>query len=101
MGESSFRQADGAARDRADSPPHLLSRSCWRRRRKDSSRISSPTYLRDLAGDFHAYYNAHKFIVDDAALRNARLNLIAATRQVLANGLKLLVRVGAGEDGAE
>lgn len=47
-------------------------------------------YLRDLAADFHAYYNAHTFIVDDAELRNARLNLIAATRQVLANGLKLL-----------
>jgi arginyl-tRNA synthetase len=47
-------------------------------------------FLRDLAGDFHAYYNAHKFIIDDAGLRNARLNLIAATRQVLENGLKLL-----------
>jgi arginyl-tRNA synthetase len=47
-------------------------------------------YLRDLAGDFHAYYNAHKFIIEDAGLRNARLNLIAAARQVLANGLKLL-----------
>ena len=47
-------------------------------------------YLRDLAGDFHTYYNAHKFIVDDVGLRNARLNLVAATRQVLENGLKLL-----------
>jgi arginyl-tRNA synthetase len=47
-------------------------------------------YLRELAGDFHTYYNAQKFIVDDVMLRNARLNLIAATRQVLANGLKLL-----------
>jgi arginyl-tRNA synthetase len=47
-------------------------------------------YLRDLAGDFHTYYNAHTFIVDDVGLRNARLNLIAATRQVLENGLKLL-----------
>jgi len=47
-------------------------------------------FLRELAGDFHAYYNAHKFIIDDAGLRNARLNLIAATRQVLENGLKLL-----------
>jgi arginyl-tRNA synthetase len=47
-------------------------------------------YLRDLAADFHAYYNAHQFIVDDVALRNARLNLVAATRQVLENGLKLL-----------
>jgi arginyl-tRNA synthetase len=47
-------------------------------------------YLRDLAGDFHTYYNAHKFVVDDAALRNARLNLVAAARQVIANGLHLL-----------
>ena len=47
-------------------------------------------YLRDLAGDFHTYYNAHTFIVDDVGLRNARLNLVAATRQVLQNGLKLL-----------
>jgi arginyl-tRNA synthetase len=47
-------------------------------------------YLRDLASDFHAYYNAHQFIVDDVGLRNARLNLVAATRQVLENGLKLL-----------
>ncbi len=47
-------------------------------------------YLRDLAGDFHTYYNAHTFIVDDVGLRNARLNLVAATRQVLENGLKLL-----------
>jgi arginyl-tRNA synthetase len=47
-------------------------------------------YLRELAGDFHAYYNAHKFIIDDVKLRNARLNLVAATRQVLENGLKLL-----------
>lgn len=47
-------------------------------------------YLRDLATDFHAYYNSHQFIVDDEALRLARLTLISATRQVLANGLKLL-----------
>jgi arginyl-tRNA synthetase len=47
-------------------------------------------YLRDLAGDFHTYYNAHTFIVDDNGLRNARLNLVATTRQVLENGLKLL-----------
>ncbi len=47
-------------------------------------------YLRELAGDFHTYYNAHKFVVEDAPLRNARLNLVAATRQVIANGLQLL-----------
>jgi arginyl-tRNA synthetase len=47
-------------------------------------------YLRDLANDFHTYYNAHVFIVDDAALRDARLALISATRQVIANGLGIL-----------
>ena len=47
-------------------------------------------YLRDLANDFHTYYNAHAFIVDDASLRDARLYLIAATRVVIANGLGIL-----------
>jgi len=47
-------------------------------------------YLRDLANDFHTYYNAHQFLIEDPALRNARLNLIQATGQVVANGLKLL-----------
>ena len=47
-------------------------------------------YLRELANDLHTYYNAHQFITDDVALRNARLTLITATRQVLLNGLKLL-----------
>jgi arginyl-tRNA synthetase len=47
-------------------------------------------YLRDLANDFHTYYNAHAFIVDDADLRDARLYLIEATRTVIANGLGLL-----------
>ena len=47
-------------------------------------------YLRELANDFHTYYNAHTFLVEDAKVRNARLNLIEATRQVIANGLGLL-----------
>ena len=47
-------------------------------------------YLRDLASEFHTYYNAHTFIVDEDELRNARLALIAATRQVIANGLNIL-----------
>ncbi|MSS76486.1 MAG: arginine--tRNA ligase [Methyloglobulus sp.] len=47
-------------------------------------------YLRELANDFHTYYNAHQFLVDDAKVRDARLNLICAVKQVLANGLKLL-----------
>ena len=47
-------------------------------------------YLRDLAHEFHTYYNAHQFLVDDASLRDARLNLVSAVKQVLANGLGLL-----------
>jgi arginyl-tRNA synthetase len=47
-------------------------------------------YLRDLANDFHTYYNAHVFIVDNDTLRDARLTLCAATRQVIANGLAIL-----------
>ena len=47
-------------------------------------------YLRDLANDFHTYYNAHVFIVDDANLRDARLALITAARVVIVNGLDIL-----------
>lgn len=47
-------------------------------------------YLRELANNFHTYYNAHQFLVDECAMRNARLNLILATRQVIVNGLQLL-----------
>jgi arginyl-tRNA synthetase len=44
-------------------------------------------YLRDLANDFHTYYSAHQFIVEDAGLRDARLNLAVATQIVIRNGL--------------
>jgi len=47
-------------------------------------------YLEQLAMDFHTYYNAYPFIVEEYALRNARLALIESTRQVLYNGLELL-----------
>jgi arginyl-tRNA synthetase len=47
-------------------------------------------YLRELAYDFHTYYNSHTFLVDVADLRDARLVLVEATRQVIANGLRLL-----------
>ncbi len=47
-------------------------------------------YLRDLAGDFHTYYNSEKTLVEDTELRNARLTLAVAVRHVLANGLDLL-----------
>ncbi len=47
-------------------------------------------YLRDLANDFHTNYSAHQFIVEDAALRDARLDLALATQSVIRNGLGLL-----------
>lgn len=47
-------------------------------------------YLRELANQFHSYYNAHQFLVDDDKLCNARVNLICAVKQVLVNALTLL-----------
>ncbi|WP_150914504.1 arginine--tRNA ligase [Marinobacter halotolerans] len=47
-------------------------------------------YLRELAGQFHTYYNAHKVLIEDTAVRDARLSLYLAIRQVIANGLDLL-----------
>jgi len=44
----------------------------------------------DVAAALHTYYNAERFLVDDESLRNARLALVAATRQVLASGLAVL-----------
>jgi arginyl-tRNA synthetase len=48
------------------------------------------TYLQELAHDFHSYYNAHVFLVETSDMRNARLYLVEAVRQVLRNGLALL-----------
>jgi len=47
-------------------------------------------YLRELANALHTYYNQHHFIVDDNNIRSARIMLIMAVKQVLANGLSLL-----------
>ena len=47
-------------------------------------------YLRDIATDFHAYYNSHQLLVKDVELRQSRISLILATRQVLQNGLSIL-----------
>jgi arginyl-tRNA synthetase len=47
-------------------------------------------YLRELAAELHSYYNAEKVLVDDTAVRNARVALLASVRQVLRNGLSLV-----------
>ena len=61
---------------------------------ESSARLRAPHqlahYLQALATEFHAYYNSQQFLVDDENTRNARMNLILATRYVLANGLGLL-----------
>jgi len=60
----------------------------------DAARDAAPhqmaSYLKELSADFHAYYNAERVLVEDGEMRNARLALLLATRQVLSNGLGLL-----------
>jgi arginyl-tRNA synthetase len=46
--------------------------------------------LRELASCYHSYYDAERILVEDEALKHARLALIAATAQVLHNGLHVL-----------
>jgi arginyl-tRNA synthetase len=47
-------------------------------------------YLRDLASDFHSFYNSDRVLVEDAELRLARITLLVACKQALKNGLNLL-----------
>ena len=65
--------------------PELVSRAALAR---EPHQVTG--YLRDLANALHSYYNAHKVLVDDAELRNARVCLLLAVRQVLVNGLNLI-----------
>jgi len=53
-------------------------------------------YLKDLAAEFHSYYNAERFLVDDPRTQHARLALAAAAGQVVKNGLAVL-GIGAPE----
>jgi arginyl-tRNA synthetase len=65
--------------------PDMLSRAA-----ADTAPHDVAFYLRDLASAFHSWYAAERFLVDDAALAAARMALLAATRQVLRNGLAVL-----------
>ena len=47
-------------------------------------------YLKDLAAEFHSYYNAERMLVDDVALKDARIALAAAVRQVIRNGMAII-----------
>ncbi len=57
---------------------------------KEMTPHSLAFYLRDLAGEFHSFYNADRVLVDEEELRLARLALLSATKQVIANGLAIL-----------
>ena len=57
---------------------------------RDLAPHSVAFYLKDLAGEFHAWYNAERMLVEDAALCQARVALAAAVRQVIRNGLAIL-----------
>ncbi len=89
-GLAHFDTAGHGARDRADDANYRAIRKSSNPRRRTWNRTSIAQYLRELANALHTYYHAHQFIVDDADLRDARLALIAAARQVLHNGLALL-----------
>ncbi len=75
---------DALARKLADYPDTIAAMA------RDLAPQLMPFYLRELAALFHSYYNAEQFLVDDVALKRARLMLVDATRQVLHNGLTLL-----------
>jgi len=57
---------------------------------RDLTPHSVAFYLRDLAADFHSFYNSDRVLVDDEVLKAARLALLLATQQVIANGLGIL-----------
>ncbi len=57
---------------------------------RDAAPHQLTSYLKELAREFHSYYNAERFLVDDEALKRARLALVVATGQVLKNGLAVL-----------
>ena len=65
--------------------PEVIQNAC-----KELAPHSIAFYLKDLSADLHSYYNAERFLVDDPVLRQARLALLAATRQVIRNGLALI-----------
>jgi arginyl-tRNA synthetase len=65
--------------------PQMLSQACT-----DMAPHDVTFYLRDLAASYHSYYDAERILVDDEAVKKARLALVAATAQVLKNGLAVL-----------
>ena len=89
------RQGCGRPVDRATaswrcSVAGRLPRNPGNRRARVSRRYQIAFYLREVAGQFHSYYNAERFLVADEAVKLSRLALVVTIRQVIANGLGLL-----------
>jgi arginyl-tRNA synthetase len=89
LGQVDVSPLEGRAADelmrRLSEFPNMLAEAA-----KELTPHATAFYLRDLAGDFHSFYNSDRVLVDDESLKLARLALLSATRQVLANGLDLL-----------
>jgi arginyl-tRNA synthetase len=78
-------ESEKAILRRLDRFPELVSQAA-----EKSEPHAVANFLKDLAGEFHSWYNANKVLVEDPGLRDARLALAVAVRQVIANGLALL-----------
>ena len=81
---------DALLRRLADFPPEIAAAA------RDLAPHQITFYLKDLAQEFHSYYNAERFLVDDERVKRARLALVVAAGQVLRNGLAVL-GIGAPE----
>ena len=91
LADADLAPLDRRARDwRSVRQAAILPGSHRRRRRPTIAPHALAFYLRDLAGEFHGWYNAERLLVDDEAQKRARLALAVAVRQVLRNGLHIL-----------
>ncbi len=91
---STLKDADLSALDSAPAQALMLLLAKYPAMLADAARDLAPHdvtfYLRELAASYHSYYDAERILVDDAAVKTARLALVAATAQVLHNGLAVL-----------
>ena len=91
---ASLKDADLSALDSAPAQALMLLLAKYPGMLSDAARDFAPHdvtfYLRELAASYHSYYDAERILVEDEAVRTARLALVAATAQVLHNGLNVL-----------
>jgi len=91
---ASLKDADLGALDSAPAQALMLLLAKYPEMLSDAARDLAPHdvtfYLRELAASYHSYYDAERILVDDLAVKTARLALVAATAQVLHNGLAVL-----------